>query len=88
MGEEAQYRVGRGGDVIGPDDELGAIASGQDDHLFDALRAHQLVQRLVAAGLGDPEPFADSHRRSPKIQPDYCQCRFHSDLSRKKGYTE
>src|SRR5664279_4089703 len=46
------------------------------------------MQCLIAAGFGDPEPFPDSHRRSPKVQPDYCQCRFHGDTLPQTGIQE
>ena len=69
--KEAQYGIGGGGNISGPDNELGAVASGQDDDLFDPFGTDQLQQGLAAAGWTDPETLADGDRRSAEVQSDY-----------------
>ena len=41
------------------------------------------MQGFVAPGLADPESLTDGDGRRPEIEADYCQGRFHGDLSYK-----
>ena len=74
MGQEAQHRVGCGGNVIRPHDELSAIAGGQYDDLFDAFGAQQTGAgprsgrvRQSRTARGPPPATSDSSGRLPPM---------------------
>ncbi len=46
LSQEAKHRIGRRGNIAGPQDELSPVASGQYDDLFDSFRTHQLIERF------------------------------------------
>lgn len=82
--KELQDSVSRYGRFICPDEKLGAASGAEYRNLFNAIRAVQLAQDVIAAIFPDPESLSHSQRCSPVVQTDDHERRLQDEYLRRK----